>query len=193
MSHSRFPSATSLAAAGALAGALAGCGGGDDACGTGGASDIGLIADSSAVILTYGHLTGGLNNDCPAADAPSGVISMSIEGTQQGGEGRITLCIGRPDLLGMQSLALGVDAAAPVRVIDLAGSLNNCTYTIDRAQPVVGTSHASGLCDNGKDPSGFALVTDASLSLTRTCGTVVDSTPVILHGRVAVATAIAFR
>jgi len=191
MSLSRYLSVTSLAVAGSLAGP-AGCGGGDDACGPGGALDTGLLADSSAVTLTFGHLTGGLNNDCPAADAPSGVISMSIEGTQQDGQGRITLCIGRPDLLGTQTLTLGVDAAAPVRVIDLAGSAGNCTYTIDRARSVVGTARASGLCDNGRDPSGFALVTDATLSLTRTCGATVDATAVTLHGRIAVATAIAF-
>ncbi|HEY0479765.1 MAG TPA: hypothetical protein VGD37_19730 [Kofleriaceae bacterium] len=186
MSLSRFLSTTSLAAAAATAAGAAGCGG-DDSCGPGGAPDIGLIASNPAVTLTYGHLTGGLNGDCPAAGAPAGVISLSIEATQLDGQGRITLCVGRPDLLGTSALPLGVDAAAQVRVIDLVGSDTRCSYTIDRSQPVTGTAHASGLCGNGGDPAGFALVTDASLALTRTCGTTVDSTPVLLHGRVAVA------
>jgi hypothetical protein len=184
MSPSRFLSTTSLAAA-AIAGS-AGCSGGDS-CGPGGAPDSGLVASNPAVILTFGQLTGGLNNDCPASDAPAGVISMTIGGTQRDGQGRITLCAGRPDLLGTQALALGFDATAPVRVIDLLGSSSSCTYTVDRTLPLSGTAQASGLCDNGRSAAGFALVVDATLSLTRTCGATVDATEVMLHGRVAVA------
>lgn len=180
----RIVAAGLIAASSAVA---AGCGGGDDSCGPGGAPDTGLMATSSAVTLNYGMLTGGPNNDCPASDAPPGVISMTIEGTQQGGQGRITLCIGRPDLLGKQALSLGFDAAAPVRVIDLVGSDPSCTFTVDRTLPLAGTAQTSGLCGNGADPAGFALVVDATLSLTRTCGTTVDTAGVMLHGRVAVA------
>jgi len=190
MSPSRFPSSIRCTAAGLIAASVAGAAGcGDDSCGPGGVSSIGLIADNPAVVLTYGQLTGGLNNDCPAIGAPAGVISMTIGGTQQDGQGLITLCIGRPDLLDTQALSLGFDAAAPVRVVDFAGSDKNCTYKVDRTMPLTGTAHASGLCSNGADPAGFALVVDATLSLTRTCGTTVDTTGVILHGRVAVAAA----
>ena len=188
MSPSRFPSSTRLLAAGWIAASIAGaagCGGGDS-CGPGGVPSIGLIADNPVVILTYGQLTASLNNDCPASDAPAGVISMTIGGTQHGGQGLITLCVGRPDLLETQELALGSDAAAPVQVVDLAGSNNNCTFTVDRTMPLTGQAHASGLCGNGADPAGFALVVDAALSLTRTCGATVDTTGVTLHGRVAV-------
>jgi hypothetical protein len=174
----------SFAVAGLIAGA-AGCG--DDSCGPGGVSSVGLIASNPAVILTYGQLTAGLNNDCPASDAPSGVISMTIGGMQLDGQGRITLCVGRPDLLETRELSLGFDAAAPVRVVDLVGSDPSCTYAVDRKMPLAGMAHASGLCGNGADPAGFAMVLDASLSLTRTCGTTVDTTPVLLHGRIAVA------
>jgi hypothetical protein len=112
---------------------------------------------------------------------------MSIEGTQLDGQGRITLCIGRPDLLETRELSLGFDAAASVRVVDLVGSDISCTFTADRTMPLAGMAHASGLCENGADPAGFALMVDATLSLTRTCGTTKDTTGVILHGRVAVA------
>ena len=86
MSRSRFLSATSLVVA-----ALAQGGCGDDSCGPGGASDVGLVAGSDMVTLTYGHLTAGANNDCPAADAPAGVVSLTISGTQTDGTGLVTL------------------------------------------------------------------------------------------------------
>jgi hypothetical protein len=173
-----------VAAAGAAA--LAGCS--DDSCGPGGAPDTGLIAGGDAVTLTYGHLTGGLNNDCPAGDAPPGVISLSIHGTQSDGSGLVTLCVARPDLLAKQAQALALDVAgAQVRLVDLSGSANSCSFVIDRAQPATGNATSSGLCGNGSDAAGFALVLDGSLSLTRTCGATVDSIRVTLHGRVAVA------
>jgi hypothetical protein len=183
MSRLRFLSSTSVVFA---AGAAAAPGCGDDSCGPGGAPDAGLIAGGGGVTLTYGGLHGGLNNDCPAPDAPAGVISLSIHGTQPGGAGLVTLCVGRPDLLAGQAQALGLDAGAAVRVIDLTGDANNCTFTIDRAQPATGSATSSGLCGNGSDAAGFALVLDGALSLTRTCGQTVDSLPITLHGRVAV-------
>jgi hypothetical protein len=165
--------------------ALTGCS--DDSCGPGGAPDTGLVAQGDAVTLTYGHFTGGLNNDCPARDAPSGVISLSINGMQTDGSGLITLCVARPDLLTRQAQALGLDAGAAVRVIDVIGSANSCTFKIDHSQPSTGTASTSGLCGNGGDAAGFALVLDGSLSLIRHCGTTDDSLQIALHGRVAVA------
>jgi len=172
----------------ALIGA-AGCGGGSgDSCGPGDAPGTGLVASRDAVTLTYGNLVGGLNNDCPASDAPAGVISMTIHGTQTDGTGQITLCVARPDLLATQAQALGHDVAgAAVRIVDIEGSATDCSFTIDRMQPVTGNATSSGLClvngSNGIDPAGFALVLDGALSLTRTCGATVSVT---LHGRVAV-------
>src|SRR4051794_9686178 len=123
MSHLRFLSTTSVVL---IAGAAAATGCSDNTCGPGGAPDTGLIASSDMVTLTYGRLISGLNNDCPAAGAPSGVVSMTILGhqidnMQSLGVGLITLCIARPDLLARQSQALGIDAGAPVRVVDLSG------------------------------------------------------------------------
>src|SRR5215510_2965967 len=88
--------AVSFTAAGLIAASIAGAVGcsGSDSCGPGGVPGIGLIADNPVVILTYGQLTASLNNDCPTSDAPAGVISMTVGGTQLDGQGRITLCVG---------------------------------------------------------------------------------------------------
>lgn len=191
MSLSRFRSSTSLAsviALGLALGGAPGCGGGDS-CGPGAAPDTGLVASGGGLTLTYGQLRGSPNRDCPSAGAPSGVISLTITGmqTDAGGSGLITLCIGRPDLLASQSLALGAEPTTDVHVIDLSGTTSGCTLTIDHSQPPGGTASSSGLCGNGSDAAGFALVLDASLTLTRTCGGAVDAVPITLRGRVAVA------
>jgi len=148
----------------------------------------GMVASGGPAALTYGKFTGGLNNDCPASGAPMGVISMTIAGmqTDTGGGGFATLCVGRPDLLATRSLAIGFDAAAAVRVFELNGQASGCTFTVDRTQPATGTASTSGLCDSGRNAAGFAFMLDATLALTRTCGTTVDTVPVTLHGRVAV-------
>jgi len=190
---SRLRSLLNTSAGLALIGAAAcGGGGGGDSCGPGGAPGSGLVASGGAVTLTYGNLVGGINNDCPAADAPAGVISMTIHGTQSDGTGQITLCVARPDLLATQAQALGHDVAgAAIRVIDIAGTATSCSFKVDRAQPVTGSATSSGLClvngGNASDPAGFALVLDGALALTRTCGATVDSLGVTLRGRVAVA------
>jgi hypothetical protein len=185
MSLSRFLSATSLVV---LASVAPGCGG-DDSCGSDGAPAVGLVASGTDLSLTYGGLTAGLNRDCPAADAPAGVISLTILGTQTDGTGFITLCVSRPDVLTDRSQTLALDdpaAAIEVRLVDLNGGANNCRFAIDRTQPVTGTVSSSGMCGDGSDPAGFALVVDGALTLRRTCGTTVDSVPITLRGRVAV-------
>jgi hypothetical protein len=184
MSLSRFLLCTSLCT-GLVAASAPGCG--DDSCGPGGAPDTGLVASGGGVSVTYGHLSGSPNRDCPDASAPASVISLTIMGTQSDGTGLFTLCIGRPDLLASQSLNLGVDTSSQVRVVDLTASATNCTLAIDRSHPPTGTATSTGMCGNGSDAAGFALSIDASLTYTRTCGSTVDSVPVMLRGRVAVA------
>src|SRR5213078_1113320 len=185
MSLSRFLSITSVTT---ILGALAaGAGCGDDSCGPGGAPEVGLVATGSGVTMTFGQLTGSLNNDCPDSAAPAGVTSLSIEGTQSDGQGRITLCVGRPDLLARQALALGGNTAGvQVRMVDFAGTANSCTLAVATTGAPSGTASSSGLCGNGSDAAGFALVIDGSLPLTRTCGATVDAVTATLHGRVAV-------
>lgn len=190
MSPSQFPSSTRLASLLALLAlglGAPGCGG--DSCGPGGAPDTGLVASGGGLTLTYGGLRGSPNRDCPSASAPSSVISLSITGqqTDAGSSGLVTLCIGRPDLLASQSLALGAEPNTDVHVVDLSGTAGGCALTVDHLQPPGGTASASGLCGNGGDAAGFALVLDATVTLTRTCGTTTDPVPVTLRGRVAVA------
>jgi hypothetical protein len=80
---------------------LTGACSGDD-CGSPGSAEYGLVVSSDQVMLAYGDLVAGANNDCPAADAPTGVVSLTISGTQMpgsGGSGLVTFCIPRPDQL----------------------------------------------------------------------------------------------
>lgn len=184
MSPSRFPSCTSLFVSLVAAAGAPGCGG-EDSCGPGGAPGV-VAAAGTGVTVTYGQLNGSPNRDCPDPAAPDNVISLSIHGTQTDGTGLITLCIGRPDLLAGQALTFGAEPGAQVHVVDLNGSANGCTLTIDRSQPPSGTATSTGLCANGDDPGGFALGLDVSLRFTRTCGTTVDTVPVMLRGSVAV-------
>jgi hypothetical protein len=182
MSLSRFLSSTSLLL---VAAGAPGCG--DDSCGPGGAPDTGLVATGGGLTLTYGHFSGSPAHDCQSAGAP-GVISLSIPGVQTdaGSSGLLTLCIGRPDLLASQALPFGAEPTTDAH-IDISGTAGGCTLIIDRSQPPSGTVSASGLCGAGSNAAGFALTLDATLTLTRTCGTTVDAVPVTVRGRVAVA------
>lgn len=181
ISRSLFLSSTSLALA------LAGCGD-DNACGPGGADPAGLKASSVDVTLTFGNVTSRAGNDCFVPDAPEGVISVSIEGQQTDGTGFITLCVPRPDLLDMGGRSLGLTTStSDIRIIDLEGSANNCTYSIDKTRPPTGTGGGSGVCNNGTDKAGFAIDLDGAISLRRTCGTTIDTIGVKLTGEVAVA------
>jgi len=189
MSHLHFLSTTSIVLV-AIVAAATGCS--DNSCGPGGAPDSGLVASSDMVTLTYGNLASSLNNDCPAVNQPTGVFSMTIIGHQAGSvlstsTGLLTLCIARPDLLAKQAQMLGTDAGAPVRVVDLSGDANGCSFTVDKTQPTTGNATSRGLCGNGSDAAGFAIELTGSLTLNRTCGTTSDSIQVTLHGKVAVA------
>jgi hypothetical protein len=181
---------SALAALAALA-LVASCGGGDDAtCGPGSAADDGLVATASAgsITLTFGGILSGQNNDCPGSNAPAGVISLTMIGTQSDGSGGITLCVARPDELATQALALGPDvASSPVRLIDLNGTAGGCSLAIDTTQPATGTVSATGLCGNGSDAAGFALTVQGTVPLTRSCaGSGSDSVTVTLAGTAAV-------
>ena len=202
MLHSRSPSPTDArpgapvgaarrgaAAAGLAAAAVlgpAGCS--DDTCGPGDAPAAGLVAESDMVTLSYGNLSGLLGNDCPDPAAPEGVISLSIEGRQTGDPaGLITFCIPRPDLLMQGERSLGtITSTADVRIVDLQGSANGCALSLDASRPPTGGARATGVCDNGDSPDGFALSLEGGVSLRRTCGATVDTVLVTLRGRVAV-------
>ena len=186
MSRSLFLSSTSLALATLVVVPGAGCS--DDACGPGGAPKTGLLASSVDVTLSYGNMTSRAGNDCPDPAAPSGVVAITIEGTQTDGTGFITLCIPRPDLLmdGMRSLGL-TTSMADIRVIDLQGAAASCTYTIDTTRLPTGTGAGAGVCSNGTNKAGFAIDLNGAVSLRRTCGTTTDTIGVKLTGKVAIA------
>ncbi|MBX3162214.1 MAG: hypothetical protein KF773_39990 [Deltaproteobacteria bacterium] len=146
-----------------------------------------MAITGTGVALTYGDLDAGQNNDCPDPSAPAGVISLTIHGKQEGSGLPLTFCIGRPDLLA-GGLDLGPDTAGTeFRVVDASGSDASCTYTLDTSAPITGTASATGLCDNGAAPAGFALTIAGSLTLVRTCGPAVDTVAVALAGTVGVA------
>jgi hypothetical protein len=150
-----------------------------------------LSATGTDVTLPYGTFEAGLNNDCPHADAPEGVVSMTIAAEQVGAATRrfFTLCIPRPDRLA-DGLALGVNQipADPqqVQIIDAQGEGDGCTFSFDDTAPPTGTATAAGLCDNGANPAGFALTVDGSYTMKRTCGATVDTVTVTVNGTVAV-------
>lgn len=160
--------------------ALAGCG--DDSCGPGDAPEFGLLVSSADVSLTYGGFTSGANNDCRDPMAPEGVISLTLEGTQQGTASIITLCIPRPDLLAKSDQQIG----SGLRIIDINGDKDGCTYAYDSSRVATGTVHAVGMCDNGTNDAGYALGIEGNISLRRTCGTTIDSIAVEVGGQVAV-------
>jgi hypothetical protein len=182
-SASRFRSSTSGVLASLVA--LAGCNG-DPECGAGDAAAAGIVAGGESVTLTFGSFEAGLNNDCPAADQPDDVISLTIAATQTDGTGFLTLCVERPDRLN-GTLALGVhERGSDVHIVDLIGEANGCSFRYLQANPPSGTARGSGACALGVDPAGFALEIDGELVLQRTCDATVDTVTVTLAGKVAV-------
>lgn len=185
---SRSPSITSALALAASLGLAAGCGDSSDDCGTRGAPASGLVTAGTGATLTFGAMSASPNNDCPVDGAPSGVTSLTIIGTQTDGQGRITLCVGRPDRLASGTQALGTTAGqGQVALVDLAGSSNGCTLAFDTTAAPTGTVTVTGMCNNGENANGFSLVLDGALTMIRTCGQTVDTLAVTLTGRVAVA------
>lgn len=198
-SRSRFPSSTSLAALAAAA--CAGCG--DDECGPMGAPSSGLTASSADVTLVYENLTSLAGNDCPDPDQndngipdrdesppPPHVVSISIEGKQVGNpDGLLTLCIPRMDLMlpGTGHTIGTSQSMSDVRIFDLSGEYEGCTFAFDSTRPPSGQVSGIGVCGNGDSESGFALDIDAALSLRRTCGSTIDSVAVQFVGEIAVA------
>ena len=160
--------------------ALAGCS--DDTCGPGTAPNAGLIVGDQDQKLTFGNLASGANNDCPDASPPPGVISLTIGGSQTDGQGLLTLCIPRPDLL-----ADGVALGTGVRIIDLNGTANGCMFSIESTRPVTGTVIGRGVCDNGTNGAGYSLTFDGHISVKRECPTGTETIAVNMSGDVAVA------
>ena len=137
-----------------------------DVCSIGGAPVDGLVAAAAdhATAMTFGGLRGRADGTCELA-----VMGDQVGGT---GGGWLSLCVhGDGDI--------GTD----IEVLSLAGVANNCELALDRSAPVAGVGHTEGHCDGHP---GFALVLDATATMTRTCATGIDTLAVTLRGRVAV-------
>ena len=192
MPHSPIRSTTEVLLALALGVAglgLTGCS--DDAtCGPGDAPAAGATLTVEGTTISYGGFTASVNNDC--TDFASGVISVSVHGTQAGTSQALTLCLPRPDLLGAEPAALVPSRTPPmasdrVQVVDVSADLGNgCTVAQDPAAVPTGTARFTGYCDGGADPAGYALALTGTVMLRRTCGGTVDTVTGTLGGRVAV-------
>jgi hypothetical protein len=161
---------------------LDGCG---DDCGPHGAPDVGLVASGTGVTMTFGHLTSSPNNDCPDPAAPDGVIALRVMGAQTDGTGIVSFCIPRIDTLSSGSLGT-FQSSAPIRVTEVTGTSNACSFAFDASQPPTGQGSAHGACDAGTNAKGFALELDGTVALTRTCDAMVDQVSATLRGTVAV-------
>jgi hypothetical protein len=173
----------------ALAVLAAGCPG-DDSCGPGDAPGDGLTVTGNGVDLRYHALSATPNNDCPDPAAPEGVVSLTIVGTQVNGADAFNLCVPRPDQLESDlPLVPNTQTHAPmtIEIVDVNAAAGGCTFVFDDATPPTGTAHAEGICADGTDPAGFALLITGQVSLERTCGAQVDVLRVDLAGTVSVA------
>jgi hypothetical protein len=172
-----------------LAVLAAGCPG-DDSCGPGDAPGDGLTATGNGVDLRYHAMTATPNNDCPDPAAPEGVISLTITGSQVNGSDAINFCVPRPDQLESDlPLVPNTPGHAPmtIEVVDINAASGGCTFAFDDAIAPTGTAHAEGICTNGTDPAGFALLIAGQVTLERTCGATVDSVRVDISGTISVA------
>lgn len=166
--------------------ALASCSSEEDTCGPLVTEGEVVVADlgSSGASLRFSELRARPNNDCPAADAPDGVVSLTISGVAVGGTAPFTLCVPRPDLLeGARTLG-GADAH--VELVDVVGNDGSCTYRQQRGSTASGSVIATGVCDNGRDAAGFSLMFFGEVSVERTCGAVVDVLRMKITGEVPV-------
>ncbi|CAN5913789.1 hypothetical protein BH11MYX2_BH11MYX2_36340 [soil metagenome] len=186
-SLSQFLSITSVALA--LLGVACSDDGGD--CGTGGAPGS-ITATFGDQTLTYETLTSLAGNDCPEQGAPSGVVSVTVEGFVAAGResGLITFCIPRPDELN-GSRTLGYNAPSQVHLPDLTARLtiggSSCDFVLDTSMPPTGTVVGSGVCDNAENESGFALdVSGSGMLKPAATSTCTANVPFTLQGRVAV-------
>jgi hypothetical protein len=173
--------------------ACTGCGG-EETCGPGGEHDDAVAITGGSIAVEYENLEAGLNNDCPAeGQIPGeGITSLTIAGTQVGAAGFFTLCVERPDRMNAAQ-QLGPDELGnPVRIVDVSGQADGCTFRFDDTIEPSGTATGSGVCADetgasGGNELGFSLELSGELTLERTCGATIDSVSVTLSGRVIVA------
>lgn len=188
--RSRSRSSTELALAGALALLVAACS--DDArCGIGDTGDraLGIAVTVGSETVTFGGFTSSANNDCSVNG--SGVISLTIQGQQQGASSAMSLCLPRPDLIEQQA-ALSGNHVPPtetdrVQLFDVSVTLaNNCTGRLQTGATPAGTAGFIGYCGAGLDPAGYGLEVDGTVMLDVTCASGTTAMAAELHGLVEV-------
>jgi len=174
----------------ALAVLATGCPG-DDSCGPGDAPGDGLIVTGNGVDLRYHAMSATPNNDCPDPAAPMGVVSLTITGSQVNGSDAFNICVPRPDQLESDlPLVANTPTHAPmtIEIVDINAAAGGCTFAFDDTMMApTGTAHAEGICLDGTDPAGFAVLISGQVNLERTCGASVDSVRVDLAGTFSVA------
>lgn len=159
--------------------ATSGCS--EDQCGPAGAPAFGLIASSPDLTLTFGDLMSGQNNDCTDRTVPDVVISLTLQGTQMDSMNPIVFCVPRPD-----DLSEGVAFGDGFRFEDFNAEANGCTFELAKETEPTGTARASGLCDDGANPAGYALTLAGSVMLLRTCSGIAETIPFQLRGTTGV-------
>ncbi|MEZ4362641.1 MAG: hypothetical protein R3B48_20790 [Kofleriaceae bacterium] len=140
-----------------------------------------VTAVGGGVTLAFHQLRARRNNDCPAPDAPAGVVSVTISGVQVGGTAPLTLCVPRPDLL-RGARQIGVE----LELIDMSAVVDACSYRLALPIAATGAVTATGVCDDGRAPAGFGLDFDVQAAVERTCGQTRDTLQMTLTGLVPV-------
>ena len=138
---------------------------------------------------TFGNIVAGFNNDCPPADPPRDLISLTLEGEQADTGLPFTLCVERPDTLN-SALALGI--AVQHSSLDLRHHRHGERLHVPLRQrrPTDRHGHRHWRLRQPRRSGGLrALVLDGTVSLERTWGATVDNVTATLSGRVAVAAA----
>jgi hypothetical protein len=192
MPRSPFRSNTELAIVLLLAAAacVAGCSDDDGNCGPGSAPAAGATLTVGGETVTYGGFSASVNNDCTIS--ASGVISVTVHGSQTGGSSALTLCLPRPDLLSAEAVPLVPSRVPPMdgdraQLIDSTAMLmGGCTVQKDTTMQPSGTAKFLGYCDGGENAAGYAIELSGTVPLVRTCGATVDNVTGTLGGTVAV-------
>ncbi len=104
-----------------------------------------LVTDGTSTIA-YQGFEWGENNDCPAAGAPAGVISVTLTGTQVGNpSGGLGFCLPRPDLIGTGAIFLA--DVNSIQIVGAGGTADGCTYSLVSADAnPSGTITFGGFC-----------------------------------------------
>jgi hypothetical protein len=163
---------------------MAACGGGEE-CGPGDAPADGITVEASDAVAEFGQFGSLAANDCPPPEGGE-ATSITIQATQVGADGFLTLCLPRPDQI--DDAPIPIEDSERVQLIDLVASTSDgCRIEVDGDREPSGEVTFSGFCDDGTHEGGYALSFAATVPLVRTCGDdPAEQLEAQLGGRVAV-------